>query len=208
KTFHIELSQFFDEYAPNNISPQSDIISKLFLFFVSVMLLFLMTWYQLSLSASKFFIKYSLITLLPAFLIALLTSWFLIGQVILFQWPDASFWKGGGFGVAQLILMMNPVLAQESVSFFMIRFFEFGFIGAYGFYILFLIPLSVFFQILTVRRRRKMLARIGVIVMFFVIMADMFWLYHSLMPFILFLGWLVIVSCWGQSGFKTQHLMR
>ena len=208
KTVHVEFSEFFNNIYNDhnfNIAIRNNNLLSYFAVLFSVLIL---SWLQFSLSVSKKFIRNNLVIFLPAFLVGVVILNFVFGRVLLFQWPDTLFLSGAGLGIAKPIMLLHPDLAQDSMSFFMVRFFELGFLGAYGAYVFLLIPLSVFFHIITIRQRRKTLAYIGMITVSIIIMVDMFWLYHPHGLGVIAMGWFVTVVCWGQSGFKTPYILR
>lgn len=208
KTLYIEFGNFFgDAYGKEDLE-FGNLREQIFQYISLLLIVLLMSWLQLSLSISKRFVRHNLVVFWPAFLVGVVILNFIVGRVLLFQWPDTLFLSGGGLGIAEPLMLLHPDLAQDSMSFFMVRFFELGFVGAYGAYLFLLIPLSVFFHIIMIRQRRKTLAYIGMMSVAVVIMMDMFWLYHPYGLSVMAMGWFVIVVCWGQSGFKTPYILR
>lgn len=208
KTLHFEFSQFFYEYYNKAELMDQSLLQKMLPFVALSFTFFLLCVLHWSLSASRFFIRLNMIIFLPAFIVGLVALSFIVGRIFLFQWPDTHFLVGGGVGVSKILFLLHPNMAAESASFFMNRFLETGFIGAYGLYLLFMPALSVFFHVITVRRRRKMLAWVGIIIIGLMLMIDMFWLYSPYGNAVMVMGWFVVLACWGHSGFKTPHLQR
>jgi hypothetical protein len=208
KTLHFEFSQFFYEHYNQQELMDPSLMGKMQPFVALILTFFLLCSLHWSLSASRFFIRLNMIIFLPAFFMGLVVLVFTVGRVFLFQWPDAHFLIGGGIGVSKVLFLLHPNMAADSASFFMARFLETGFIGAYGVYLLFMPALSVFFHVITVRRRRKMLAWVGIITVGLLLMMDMFWLYSAYGKAVMVMGWFVVLACWGHSGFKTAHVQR
>lgn len=208
KTLYFEFSQFFyDFYNQKEFTGQS-LIMKIVPFIATITMFLLLCFLQVSLLYSRFFVKLNITIFLPIFLMGLVFILIAIGRVIFFPWPDANFLIGGGLGASKIIFLTHPSIAMDSASFFLSRFLNIGFIGAYGFYALFLPPLSVFFYVINVKLCRTALAWVGIITIAFIVMMDMFCIYNLYGNAVMMAGWLVVMACWGNSGFKTMCLRR
>jgi len=210
KTLHIELKGFFETFYPDHDSALGtpNQMSKILVFLNPAISFLLLTLLLLTLSASRFLIKYSVIIGIIITAVTLVFLTFMNGLVDLFQWPDAYFLKGGGLGAAKVVLLLNPQIAYDSASFFMMRFFDLGFIGAYGAYLLLLPFMALFFDIISLKRRRAVLAYIGLGLTALIILVDLFWLYHPI-GFVFFVtNWMAITALAGHLGYKTAHIRR
>ncbi|MAZ76237.1 MAG: hypothetical protein CMH31_02930 [Micavibrio sp.] len=208
KTLYFEFSHFFYDFYNQKEFVDQSFIAKIMPYVVMIISFFLICFLQMSLTASRSFVRLNIIVFLPLFLIGVVFLYLMVGRVTFFPWPDAYFLVGGGVGISKILFLIHPDMAADSASFFMARFLDTGFIGAYGLYVLLLPPLSMFFYVLTVKRRRKTLAWVGMLVIALLVMVDMFWLYHPYGNAVILMGWLVVMVCWGHLGFKTPHLRR
>lgn len=208
KTIHLEFVAFLNSfYTHQNIPTPSfitQIMPPLFISLIGILSTFLI----FSFSGSRGFVRFYYIAFLPIFCIFLGCTLFTSGLVSFFVWPDAQFWKGGGIDTARKIFLLHPNVAYDSGSFFLARFIETGFIGAYLFYLLIFPALCVFFHILTVRRRRVVPAFVGIGVIVTLILVDLFWIYTPYVNALFLIGWVLIACSWALSGYKTSSLKR
>ncbi|NCO03896.1 MAG: hypothetical protein GW903_06865 [Alphaproteobacteria bacterium] len=208
KTIHFEFISFLNDFYAHQGVQEPSITMKLKAPFFIALAGILVTFLIFSFSDSRSFVRFSYIVLLPLFFILLGFTALTSGLISFFVWPDAQFWKGGGVDTARKIFLLHSNVAFDSGSFFLARFIETGFIGAYLFYLLIFPALCVFFHILTVRRRRVVPAFIGMGVTTILIVVDLFWIYTPFVNAIFVSGWVIIACSWAQSGYKTACLKR
>lgn len=143
-------------------------------------------------------VRWTSFSLFPLFLVgtALALHFLPVSNPALF--PDMAVFKGGGFGKAFVVGLLEPNVINNSRTGLMIRFIETGWVGAYGAYILFL-P-AVFMLVKALFNAEVLKSVIGLLSLFLVAFLDIFWISIPIISSLGLAGLTIAALCWGAVG--------
>lgn len=162
----------------------------------------IITFLALSFSYDRMMVKKTLYFLFPVFIIGSLFSFLILAKVSSVLWPDLSIMKGAGLGQAGLMLLLTPEMMEESGSFLIGRFIQTGAIGSIGLYVLIIPALFYLIKMLKEGTRTPIIPAIGLVTAALLALMDILLIYNNFSIGSFLLGWVIVVLCWGKSGYR------
>ena len=152
-------------------------------------------------------IKSALYGLFPVFVIGIIWAFIFmpIANPVLF--PSMALPKGGGIGVADIIAILSPETTATSKTGMMGRMLESGWVGGYGLYALFVIPVIYLLKAIIIDRR-VVIPMMGLLALLLTLMLDLFWISYPVITGLIFIGLSIFALSWGLSGLSSNILTK
>lgn len=151
----------------------------------------------LSYSQSRSNIHWSLLFLFPVFLTGAALHVILSPLADPVLWPDLSIMRGGGFGQSDVMHLLVPDVMKNSGTGLMARFTEFGMLGAYGTYMLFIPAVLIMIEALFNRACGYLKPVAGLFCFGVLVVLDMFWIMSPMALALQVIGLALGALCWG-----------
>lgn len=162
----------------------------------------------LSYSQSTQNIRWSLLFLLPVFLSGAALHFILSPLADPVLWPDLSIMRGGGFGQSDVMHVLVPDVMNKSGTGLMARFTEFGMLGAYGPYMIFIPAVIVMTEALFNRACGLLKPAIGLLCFAVLMLVDMFWVAAPMAQALQVIGFALASLCWGACAAQMKTLTK
>ena len=154
----------------------------------------------LSYSQSQTNIKWAFFVLLPVFVAGAALHFLLFPIASFVLLPDLSVMRGGGFGESVIMRLLVPDMMNNSGTGLVTRFTEFGMVGAYGTYILFLPAIIMMVKALFNSTKNYTKPIVGLWCFAVLLLLDFFWISSPMGSALLILGLALGALCWGACG--------
>lgn len=187
----------------NFVEPYVILQGLIFYFILAIIFLSSLTY-----AGHATYIRRMFFSLLPIFvctagLYALTSS---TVTLIMPPWQDLGAHGGGGMMQSKMLHILFPDQMIEYGSTFVTRYLNFGALGAYGVYVLFLPVFIMAIVGIILSRRNTLYAFLVLFILGCLATLDIFWTSGLLRPSLLILGLPIIGVCWSMIGFERRTL--